>query len=69
MRAGYTWGMSTPDQQTFRPGEQVPVSGIYECDCGQNHRFSTDVKGHPFPPVPEDCSGATWKLQTPAHPE
>ncbi|SNT34616.1 hypothetical protein SAMN05216252_121136 [Actinacidiphila glaucinigra] len=53
-----------------RPGEKVPASGIYECTCGQGHRFtSTDVLGHTFPPVPHECSGVGWNLLTPAHAE
>ncbi|WUH72026.1 hypothetical protein OHB13_37915 (plasmid) [Streptomyces sp. NBC_00440] len=55
--------------RTFRPGEKVPVSGIYECTCGQEHRAftSTDVRGHTFPPPPSGCSGAGWSLKAPAH--
>ncbi|MFF7213812.1 hypothetical protein ACFZAU_25275 [Streptomyces sp. NPDC008238] len=53
-----------------RPGEKVPVIGIYECTCGQGHRFtSTDVRGHTFPPVPKQCSGIGWNLMIPAHAE
>ncbi|MEU4094485.1 hypothetical protein [Streptomyces sp. NPDC026673] len=53
-----------------RPGEKVPVSGIYECTCGNGHRFtSTDVHGHTFPPVPQECSGVGWNLLAPAHAE
>ena len=51
----------------YKPGETVPASGIYECDCGQGHHWSTDVQGHTFPPLP--CSGTTWRLRTPAHTE
>ncbi|MFG2833333.1 hypothetical protein ACGFWI_38945 [Streptomyces sp. NPDC048434] len=56
--------------QTFHPGETVPQSGIYECNCGQSHRWdaSTNVKNHTFPPLPEDCSGGAWALKDPAHP-
>lgn len=44
---------------TFKPGDVVPVSGIYKCTrC--NTPNSTDVKGHKFPP--SHCSGALWKL-------
>lgn len=55
----------------------VPESGIYECDCGQSHEYSTDVKGHRFPPAPgrlhrqrmeaEDCHAPqrlTWPTRT-----
>lgn len=52
------------------PGEKVPVSGIYKCSCGEEHRFANvDVLGHTFPPVPRDCSGIGWHLLTPAHAE
>ncbi len=47
---------------TFRPGQKAPASGFYECDCGRGHRFSTNVAGHVLPPLPEGCSGATWRL-------
>ncbi|MFG2895408.1 hypothetical protein [Streptomyces sp. NPDC048248] len=56
------------EQGTCRPGEVVPDCGIYECDCGQAHHWSTDVKGHRFPPHPQGCSGSTWTLKDPAHP-
>jgi hypothetical protein len=42
----------------------VPASGIYECDCNREHSFSTDFKGYPFPPLPEDCAGTVWKLKS-----
>lgn len=61
--------MSEQNDSPHRPGEPVPVSGIYECDCAKTHRISTDVKGHPFPPLPEECSGSVWRLKTPAHPQ
>jgi hypothetical protein len=63
--------MGTNRNEAYRPGETVPASGIYECTCGQGHRAfeSTDVKGHTFPPPPQSCSGAEWRLVTPAHPE
>lgn len=49
-----------------RPGEKIPASGIYECTCGQGHRFtSTDVQGHSFPPVPQ----VGWNLLMPAYAE
>ncbi|UQA90650.1 hypothetical protein [Streptomyces halobius] len=56
------------EKESFRPGEIVPDSGIYECNCGQHHHWSTDVKGHRFPPVPQGCSGSAWILKDPAHP-
>jgi hypothetical protein len=49
---------------TFRPGEFVPSSGIYQCESGCGHRHeSTDVKGHRFPPLPADCKGGRWVLE------
>ncbi|MDK1348957.1 hypothetical protein QNO09_38055 [Streptomyces sp. 378] len=53
--------------ESYRPGEKVPESGIYQCDCGQSHEYSTDVKGHPFPPLPQGCSGIGWTLKTATH--
>lgn len=53
------------DGHSYKPGMTVPASGIYECDCGAAHHWSTDVQGHTFPPLP--CSGTTWHLQTRAH--
>ncbi|GAA1986200.1 hypothetical protein [Catenulispora subtropica] len=55
--------MSDNDKQLHHPGEIVPESGIYECDCGKNHEFNTDVKGHRFPPMHHECSGGGWKLR------
>ncbi|WP_079133993.1 hypothetical protein [Streptomyces sp. EN23] len=54
---------------SWHPGEIVPASGIYACDCGGEHHWSTDVKGHRFPPLPSGCSGRSWTLQEPTHPE
>ncbi|MEU0275673.1 hypothetical protein [Streptomyces sp. NPDC006307] len=31
--------------------------------------WSTDVKGHRFPPLLAGCSGEYWALKTQAHPE
>ncbi|SER63726.1 hypothetical protein SAMN05421870_103104 [Streptomyces qinglanensis] len=53
------------EDEHYKPGRQVPVSGIHVCDCGQGHHWSTDVAGHTFPPLP--CSGSTWRLQARAH--
>jgi hypothetical protein len=55
---------NTANEETFRPGEKVPASGIYECDSGCGHRWSTDVKGHRFPPLPDGCKGGGWRLAT-----
>ncbi|MFD7425919.1 hypothetical protein ACFV6Z_02455 [Streptomyces sp. NPDC059818] len=60
--------MSDP-RTTWHPGEIVPESGIYACDCGAAHHWSTDVKGHRFPPFPAGCSGSAWALKTDAHPD
>ncbi|MFB7734817.1 hypothetical protein ACFC08_10575 [Streptomyces sp. NPDC056112] len=60
--------MSESGERLYHPGEVVPRSGIYECDCGQGHEYSTDVKGHRFPPLHEACSDSGWKLKTPSHP-
>jgi hypothetical protein len=52
------------DTDVFRPGQIVPVSGIYRCDARCGHSFeSTDVRGHRFPPLPGDCSGGGWTLE------
>lgn len=56
---------SDSDEKVFKPGEKVPTSGIYECDCDGRHPMdSTDVAGHTFPPPPQGCSGTGWKLKT-----
>lgn len=47
---------------TLKPGERAPVSGFYDCDAGGGHRWSTDVKGHPMLTLPEECTGAVWRL-------
>ncbi|MCW2901124.1 MAG: hypothetical protein JWO67_3389 [Streptosporangiaceae bacterium] len=44
------------------PGEIVPESGFYECDGDDEHRWSTDVSGHRFPPMPQACRGSGWRL-------
>jgi hypothetical protein len=48
---------------SFHPGEYVPVSGFYECDSGDKHSWSVDVKGHRFPPLPDGCKGGNWVLK------
>ncbi|MEW2258199.1 hypothetical protein [Streptomyces sp. NPDC047869] len=60
--------MSESSEKVHQPGEILPQSGIYECDCGQGHEYSTDVKGHRFPPLHEACSGSGWKLKAASHP-
>ncbi|MGW4303641.1 hypothetical protein [Streptomyces sp. NPDC004376] len=49
--------------ELYHPGDVVPASGIYECDCGRAHEYSTDVKGHRFPPLRHDCGGHGWRLK------
>ncbi|HLJ85681.1 MAG TPA: hypothetical protein VKZ53_02600 [Candidatus Angelobacter sp.] len=47
--------------QQFDPGESVPTSGIYRCTgCNNTTNFSTNVKGHVFPP--SHCPGKKWQL-------
>ena len=41
----------------FHPGQEVPTSGFYECDAGDSHRWSVNVKGHRFPPLPDGSKG------------
>jgi hypothetical protein len=53
----------TTAEQTFRPGQKAPVSGFYECDCGEAHQVSTDVAGRILPPFPQGCSGSVWWLK------
>lgn len=53
-----TDAMSETSEKVHHPGEIVPQSGIYECHCGQGHEYSTDVKGHRFPPLHEAGSGS-----------
>jgi hypothetical protein len=48
--------------ELLHPGQKAPVSGFYECDCGQSHGYSTDVAGHILPPLPHGCSGRGWRL-------
>jgi hypothetical protein len=61
--------MSHEKEQVHHPGEIVPESGIYECDCEQQHAWSTDVKGHRFPPLQGGCGGSGWRLKSAAHPD
>ncbi|POX58849.1 hypothetical protein C3492_35550 [Streptomyces sp. Ru62] len=60
--------MSEGSGKAYHPGEIVPGSGINECDCGQQHQWNTDVKGHRFPPLNGECSGSGWKLKAASHP-
>ncbi|WP_433544367.1 hypothetical protein ACQPZG_04095 (plasmid) [Streptomyces sp. CA-294286] len=54
---------------SWHPGEIVPASGIYACDCDGEHHWSTDVRGHRFPPLPTGCTGRSWALHKPTHAE
>jgi len=46
------------------PAQEVPASGFYECDAGDNHRWSVNVKGQRFPPpLPDGCTGHGWVLK------
>lgn len=56
------------DDGLHRPGDIAPTSGIYECDCGQHHEYSTDVKGHRVQPLHDACTGSGWKLKAASHP-
>lgn len=47
----------------FKPGDIVPDSGFYGCDSNCSHEYSTDVRGHPFPPLPHNCRGSHWVLR------
>ena len=52
--------------EVHRPGQVVPVSGIYRCDAAEDdaHAYeSTDVRGHRFPPLPHGCPGRGWVLE------
>ncbi len=53
--------------QLLHSGQKTPASGIYECDCGKGHRFSTDVEGHRLPPMPHGCQGRGWRLARATH--
>ena len=47
---------------SFRPGEQVPDSGLYVCDSDGRHRWSVQLRGERFPELPVECKGAAWVL-------
>ncbi|QUH02452.1 hypothetical protein HUO13_18050 [Saccharopolyspora erythraea] len=51
-----------------KPGEQAPLGGLYECDGGCDHTFSTERDSHVLPPLPDDCVGGAWRLVH-AHPD
>jgi hypothetical protein len=59
--------MTEPNPQVnegdvFKPGQRVPVSGIYECNADCRHTWSADVKSDHFPPLQDDCTAHGWKL-------
>lgn len=48
----------------FEPGEVVPESGLYVCDCGGQHlHWGTDMRGHRFPALPSGCTDHAWALR------
>ncbi|MFF5728227.1 hypothetical protein [[Kitasatospora] papulosa] len=53
------------EQRSWHPGEIVPESGIYECDCGAGHHWSTDVKGHRFGPAAQGRREPSGRTRTP----
>jgi hypothetical protein len=59
--------MSEEAEKVYHPGEIVPAPGMYECDCGQRHKYHTDVRER-FPPLPEGCRGSGWQLKAIGHP-
>ena len=46
----------------FRPGEEVPDSGVYVCDSDDGHRWSVQLRHERFPPLPNECKGSVWVL-------
>jgi hypothetical protein len=48
--------------ETFKPGQQAPAGGLYQCDAPCTHRFSTSDVGQAAPPMPESCRGHAWRL-------
>jgi len=51
----------------YHPGEEVPISGIYNCEnCGNQVACS---KGDNFPPCSKHCKEAEYTLlyRTPEH--
>lgn len=53
------------EQRALNPGEFVPESGIYRCN-GQSGScpHSVNVEGHRLPPLPSECQGSGWVLET-----
>ncbi|MCW2881304.1 MAG: hypothetical protein JWQ95_5404 [Sphaerisporangium sp.] len=62
-QSGYTSCMAE-EGEIFHPGIKVTQSGIYQCDAGCGHQWSTDVQGNVFPPLPKGCKGGGWRLAT-----
>jgi len=62
IRQGGLIAMATTGD-VFRPGQEVPQSGFYECDAGDKHSWSVNVRGHRFPPLPGGCKGGGWVLK------
>lgn len=62
--------MTAPERGNhYRPGEAVPVDGIYRCDVGsaphEDHVFrpgTPEVEGMTFPALPGGCDGINWVL-------
>ena len=46
----------------FKPGEKVPVSGIYRCESCGFEAVSTAAENHPLPPAARcDSHHSKWK--------
>lgn len=55
---------------TFKPGEEVEVSGVYDELDGEGNwtgRGATCTHGEPFPPTEDN--GFTWRLREPSNME
>ncbi len=57
--------MSNDKNICYKPGEEVPQSGIYKNPI--TGEKTTCVKGEPFPPTSE--KGQCWQIEIPTHPE
>ncbi|GHC34434.1 hypothetical protein GCM10010348_71920 [Streptomyces anthocyanicus] len=62
------WGCWVPPGTAQETPVTVPTSGIHKSGCGQHHEYSTDVKGHRFPPLQDACTGSGRKLRAASHP-
>lgn len=54
--------------KTFKPGQSVPQSGLYEVKGprgGDTHKEVTSAKGEIFPPTPKP--GMIYQIHRPAH--